>query len=62
MDAGMAAPTCACTWWYVLGAAALLALATWAHLKFWVKRLQRPLHYDETHRIATPDGSAFDLR
>ncbi len=57
----IAAPTCACTVWYVLAALAFLALATWAHLRFWVARLQKPLNYNETHRIATPDGSAFDL-
>ncbi len=61
MDAGMPAQACACTWGYVAAAVTLLALATWAHLKFWVARLQRPLHYDESHRIDTPDGSAFDL-
>lgn len=52
--------------WSTLAAvvAVLLALwlATWAHLRFWVARLTRPLDYDGTWRIGTPDGSAFELR
>lgn len=51
------------TWWHIgLLAIALLALATWAHLKFWVARLTRPTRYDEVHRVASGDGSAFELR
>ncbi len=51
------------TWWQIcLLVLAVLALATWAHLKFWVGRLTRPTRYDEEHRIASSDGSAFELR
>jgi pimeloyl-ACP methyl ester carboxylesterase len=46
----------------VVGVALVLWLATWAHLRFWVARLTRPLAYDGQWRIATPDGSAFELR
>ena len=50
-------------WWQI----ALLILvvggvALWAHIRFWVARLSRMTRYDEQHRIATSDGSAFELR
>ncbi len=51
------------SWWQIcLLILAVLALATWAHLKFWVARLTRPTRYDEEHRIAASDGGAFELR
>lgn len=50
-------------WWqWLLLAVAVLALATWAHLNFWVKRLTRPVRYDEEHHLRTPDGSTVELR
>lgn len=51
------------SWWQIcLLILAGLALATWAHLKFWVARLTRPTRYDEEHRVASSDGSAYELR
>ncbi len=46
----------------VAGGLCALALLTWAHVRFWRKRLSQPLGYDETHRLATDDGSAIELR
>ncbi|MSQ82769.1 MAG: alpha/beta fold hydrolase [Myxococcales bacterium] len=44
------------------GAAAVGWALGWAHLAFWRQKLCRPVGYDQTHRIATPDGCAFELR
>ncbi len=44
------------------GALALLVVAGWAHLRFWTARLTLPMTYALEERIATPDGSAFELR
>ncbi len=41
---------------------ALIALLTWAHLRYWDAKLGVPLPYDEEREIATPDGSMFTLR
>ncbi len=50
-------------WWQICLLAVLVAaVATWAHLRFWVSRLSRQTRYDEVHRIASSDGSAFELR
>lgn len=51
------------TWWE-LGLLATLGfgLAAWAHLRYWVARLSRQTRYDELHRVASSDGSAFELR
>lgn len=49
-------------WQLTLLLLAALALATWAHLKFWVARLSRPALYDEEHILATPDDSQVELR
>ena len=49
-------------WQIAVTVLAVLALATWAHVKFWVARLSRPVTYDEMHVIATPDGSHVELR
>ena len=46
----------------ILPAIALLLLLTWAHLVFWRRKLTRPVVYDETHRIKTPDGCGYELR
>ncbi len=54
--------TCTCGLWWTLGGLAALWALTWAHLVHWRKRLARPARYDETHRIGTPDGCAFELR
>lgn len=45
-----------------VGGLLLLALLTWAHVRFWRRRLSQPLPYDETRRIETEDGSAIELR
>ena len=39
-----------------------VALATWAHLWFWTRRLTLAMDYAEMHRVATADGSAIELR
>ncbi|MFZ4576901.1 MAG: alpha/beta fold hydrolase [Myxococcota bacterium] len=44
------------------GAVALLVVAGWAHLRFWTARLTQPMVYASEERVATPDGSAFELR
>ena len=46
----------------VVGGMVALALLTWAHVRYWRRRLARPLAYDETHRLATDDGSAIEMR
>ncbi len=47
----------------IAGAALLIfAVATWLHVRFWTRRLWHELPYASLERIATPDGSAFDLR
>lgn len=50
--------------WGLFGllALGLLALATWAHVRFWRRRLHIPLDYDDVQRLDTPDGSAIELR
>jgi len=53
---------CSCWLWWAIGGALALWATGWAHLRFWRQRLTRPAPYDETHRIKTPDGSAFELR
>ena len=40
----------------------MLVGLTGLHLAFWRRKLTRAIAYDETHRIATPDGCAFELR
>lgn len=52
---------CSSAWWCA-GAAGVFVVAAWLHLRFWTRRLTRSVSYDETLRIATPDGSAFELR
>jgi len=47
--------------WIAL-AAALFAVAAYAHHRFWLRRLTVPQPYAAHVRIATPDGSAFELR
>jgi len=49
-------------WLLALGILVLLLLAAWAHLAFWVRRYAVPARYAEEARIATPDGSAIELR
>ena len=46
------------------GAIAVVAVgvAIWLHVRFWTRKLLHPLPYASTERIATKDGSAFDLR
>lgn len=44
----------------VLMAVAFVAAAL--HYRYWVRRLTVPLEYVDEERIATPDGSAFELR
>lgn len=53
---------CACSLWWALGGLVAAWVLAWAHLVYWRKRLARPVAYDETHRIATADGCAFELR
>ncbi|MCB9738897.1 MAG: alpha/beta fold hydrolase [Deltaproteobacteria bacterium] len=50
--------------WALLAAVLLLVLAlmTWAHVRFWRRRLHVPLDYDDVQRLDTPDGSAIELR
>lgn len=43
-------------------AATVLAVALWAHALFWRRRIAIALPYAETHRIATADKSAIELR
>lgn len=43
----------------VLGA---LGVATWLHLRYWVRRFSVPLHYESVERVALPDGAAIELR
>ena len=37
-------------------------LATWAHYRFWVRRLTVPMHYARFERLKTDDGAAIELR
>jgi pimeloyl-ACP methyl ester carboxylesterase len=46
----------------VLAGLLALALAAWLHLRFWVRRLGIAVSYDDMRRVATPDGSAIELR
>ena len=46
----------------VVGSLVVLALLTWAHVRFWRQRFSQPLSYDETRRVETEDGSAIELR
>lgn len=43
----------------VLGA---LGVATWLHLRYWVRKLLLPLHYESVERVALPDGASIELR
>ena len=45
----------------LLASIALLAVATWAHLRYWVGRLTLSLPYSTTERIETPDGARIEL-
>jgi poly[(R)-3-hydroxyalkanoate] polymerase subunit PhaC len=36
--------------------------ATWAHLRFWTKRLTLSLEYASSEQIVTPDGATIELR
>lgn len=45
-----------------LGLLVLLATATWAHLRYWVRRLTLALPYLTTETLPTPDGSRIELR
>ena len=50
-------------WWLIVVLAVLLlALLAWAHHAFWTWRYRVHADYAEVHRVATPDGSAFELR
>ncbi len=59
-----AGPGLGCWAWPIglLVGLSLVAIATWAHLTFWRRRLSVPADYDLVVRIATSDGSAFELR
>ena len=48
----------------LLALAALLGfvLATWAHLRFWTRRLTLSLEYASAEQIPTPDGATIELR
>lgn len=52
------------TTWILLGAAVLVVAlaAAWLHYRYWVGRFTLELDYELTERIATEDGSAFELR
>jgi polyhydroxyalkanoate synthase len=41
---------------------ALVALATWAHLVFWTRRLTLELPYASVEELVTPDGATIVLR
>lgn len=45
-----------------LSVVAVAALATWAHLRFWVRRIALPLEYAELHELTTEDGASIELR
>lgn len=45
-----------------LAIVAVLFLATWAHLRYWVRRLTLALPYATTARIDTRDGARIELR
>ena len=45
-----------------LGGVLLLALAWWAHLRFWVARLSTELEYSAHEVLETPDGAKIELR
>lgn len=47
---------------YAVGILVLLVVATVAHVLFWTAKLRYDLPYASQQRIATADGSAFDLR
>ena len=52
-------------WGIALSLAAVLLfglLTTWAHLRFWARRLGLPLPYDREEVLPTPDGNAIELR
>ena len=51
------------TWaaWVVLAIVVVL-IATWAHLRFWERRLGRAMPYVLEERIETEDGSRIELR
>lgn len=42
--------------------AAVIWCALWLHVRYWTRRLTHDVPYDSCERIATTDGSAFDLR
>ena len=48
----------------LIALAALVAfvLATWAHLRFWTRRLTLSLEYASSEQITTPDGATIELR
>ncbi len=48
----------------LLAAAALVLFffATWAHLRFWTRRLTLALEYVSSEQITTPDGATIELR
>ena len=39
-----------------------LAVATWAHVRYWTRKLTLELSYASCERIETADGNAFELR
>jgi polyhydroxyalkanoate synthase len=45
-----------------LGLAALFAVVTWAHLRYWARRLTLPLEYATREVLPTADGSHIELR
>src|SRR5436305_5201673 len=45
-----------------LAAIAILAGATWAHLRYWTKKLELALDYADLVILDTPDGASIELR
>lgn len=45
-----------------LGAVIAFGLLTWLHYRYWVRKLALPMEYEREEQIATPDGSAIEMR
>jgi polyhydroxyalkanoate synthase len=46
----------------ILLGSVVLALATWAHLAFWSRRLALTMPYARIEELSTPDGATIELR